>query len=109
MAFVNLPALQLMELQQNRIRSIGPNAFMGVPHLLMLNLSRNEISTFEDAGLRGAKSLELLDVSYNVIKSVSSNSLEKMEWLVSSTKTFMAQSHVTLCRGTVFPFRAQII
>lgn len=83
MAFVNLPSLQMVELQENEINFIAPTAFMDTPHLLMLNLSHNEIPSLDVSGLTGAKSLEMLDASHNLIASVASASLEKMEWLVS--------------------------
>lgn len=86
MAFVNLPSLQMVELQENKINFIAPTAFMETPHLLMLNLSHNQIPSLDVSGLTGAKSLEMLDASHNLIATVASPSLEKMEWLVSFPK-----------------------
>ncbi|KAJ8678751.1 hypothetical protein QAD02_014538, partial [Eretmocerus hayati] len=67
----HLPALQELNLDENRLEAITKDMFSRLPSLFSLNLSRNLIQFIDSNAFKNLKNLEELNLEYNKIVAVS--------------------------------------
>lgn len=67
--FVDLPKVERILLDDNRIERLERRAFMNLNHLKVLNLRGNKISSISDEAYQNLPELEFLDLAYNSMKS----------------------------------------
>ena len=83
-AFVDLPSLNFINLNGNRLKSIHIETFINLSSLTDLFLSENEIEYIEENSFAGTPHLEHLDIRFNKIRFLQSglfNSLNRLQEL----------------------------
>ncbi|KFV62572.1 Leucine-rich repeat and transmembrane domain-containing protein 1, partial [Dryobates pubescens] len=61
------PEIQILQLQNNRIWRISPNAFTGTPLLKILDLSNNSLSSLAPGAFQKLRYLQVLNLTRNLI------------------------------------------
>lgn len=61
------PEIQILQLQNNRIWRITPNAFTGTPLLKILDLSNNSLSSLAPGAFQKLRYLQVLNLTRNLI------------------------------------------
>ncbi|CAH6789618.1 toll-like receptor 5 [Phodopus roborovskii] len=109
-AFRNLPNLRILDLGQNQIEVLSPDAFQGLPNLLELRLFSCGLSSavLRDGYFRNLSSLARLDLSGNQIHSLhlhssfqGLNSLEAID--------FSFNEIFTLCEDELKPLQGKTL
>ncbi|XP_055294991.1 insulin-like growth factor-binding protein complex acid labile subunit isoform X2 [Sitodiplosis mosellana] len=70
--FIPFTKLEVLQINEANIQSIGVHSFWGVQSLRLLDLSRNNISTILANNFRGQDGLHELDLSFNKIQEIAS-------------------------------------
>ncbi|XP_070590474.1 toll-like receptor 5 [Erythrolamprus reginae] len=105
-AFRNLPNLQQLDLGNNRMILLDPDAFVGLSRVLTIFLHQNSLdeSILEEDYLRDLISLEYLDLSYNRITRVRPHgvfyNMKSLEILNLDTNPI-----ASICEGDLNNFR----
>ena len=63
----NMPELQTLNLEKNRIQQVAPGAFASLQSLKTLNLNQNQLVDFQD--IPQTQNLECLILSFNRLQS----------------------------------------
>lgn len=67
--FVNLPKLEELHLDDNRLQTLDRRSFMNLEHIKRLNLKGNKIFNISFETFQNLPELEDLDISYNALTS----------------------------------------
>ncbi|KAI4476463.1 hypothetical protein M0804_013591 [Polistes exclamans] len=102
--FINSVNVKSINLEDNKIADISPNAFKAVPNLSCLNIRRNNVPTIFNKFLKSFnhKSLTKLNLARTILKKTSVNykSLDKLisnESLVASSEIYLPNlTHLNL-------------
>ncbi|KAL1769815.1 toll-like receptor 5 [Sigmodon hispidus] len=109
-AFRNLPNLRILDLGQNKIKVLNPDAFQGLPHLLELRLFSCELSSvvLRDGYFRNLNSLARLDLSANQIYSLRlHSSFQELNSLKAIDFSF--NEIFTLCEEELKPLEGKTL
>ncbi|XP_021087598.1 toll-like receptor 5 [Mesocricetus auratus] len=109
-AFRNLPNLRILDLGQNQIEVLSPDAFQGLPHLLELRLFSCGLSSavLRDGYFRNLSSLARLDLSGNQIHSLHlHSSFQGLNSLQSIDFSF--NEIFTLCEDELKPLQGKTL
>ncbi|KAG6926163.1 Toll Like Receptor 5-like [Chelydra serpentina] len=107
-AFRNLPNLRMLDLGDNKILNLDPDAFVELSNVHTLRLYHNSLeeSILEEDYLRDMISLEYLDLSGNKIKSLRPHRL--FYHLKSLQIVNLKNNHIsTLCEGNLDSFQGK--
>lgn len=74
--------LEVLDLSQNKIDSLGSRHFEAQNQLQTLNLSRNSIVNLSKDAFRGLRNLLLLDLSYNQIATIHQSAMFDLHSLI---------------------------
>ncbi|XP_066276439.1 insulin-like growth factor-binding protein complex acid labile subunit isoform X1 [Branchiostoma lanceolatum] len=94
-----LDSLEMLDLQDNRLTSIGIETFTGVPLLIELNLSSNSISRIEDGSFGRLKKLRVLYLHSNHIGVLTSATFRGMPAL---TRLTLSDNKIQTLPGMAF-------
>ncbi|XP_041426955.1 leucine-rich glioma-inactivated protein 1 isoform X2 [Xenopus laevis] len=76
-SFLHIPSLQLLFIENNKIKSISRNAFRGLKSLIHLSLANNNLQSLPKDVFKGLDSLTNVDLRGNVFRCDC-----KLKWLV---------------------------
>uniref|UniRef100_A0A336LWB7 CSON006449 protein n=1 Tax=Culicoides sonorensis TaxID=179676 RepID=A0A336LWB7_CULSO len=75
-SFKSCPKLEIVSLENNKIKMIPENAFIGLVSLKTLDLAGNQIERVEDHWFKDMSKLEHLDLQRNLINFITPNIVE---------------------------------
>ncbi|XP_068555457.1 vasorin isoform X2 [Anas acuta] len=81
-SFTGLPALQLLDLSQNKIASIQKNIFQPLTELVNLDLSSNQLQEITNETFHGLRLLERLYLQRNRIQHIHAAAFDTLENLL---------------------------
>ncbi|XP_009475619.1 PREDICTED: vasorin [Nipponia nippon] len=81
-SFAGLPALQLLDLSQNKIASIQKNIFQPLTELVNLDLSSNQLQEITNETFHGLRLLERLYLQRNRIQHIHAAAFDTLENLL---------------------------
>ncbi|XP_032322527.1 toll-like receptor 5 [Camelus ferus] len=109
-AFRNLPNLRILDLGQNQVDFLHPDAFQGLPHLSELRLFYCGLSdaVLKDGYFRNLESLTRLDLSKNRIQSLQ---LHPSFWELNSLKSidFSLNQIPVVCEHGLKPLQGKTL
>jgi Leucine-rich repeat (LRR) protein len=76
--FVDLPSLEELHLEDNKIARIDRRAFMNMDRLKRLHLRGNKLRAISDEAFQNLPELELLDLAYNKLQSLDFSMLDQV-------------------------------
>uniref|UniRef100_A0A6V7K689 TIR domain-containing protein n=1 Tax=Bracon brevicornis TaxID=1563983 RepID=A0A6V7K689_9HYME len=77
-AFLDVPSLTAIELGNNLLETLGPDAFDKLENLKLLNLWNNRLVSIEPGTFDNLKSLESLDLHLNKLRMLPQNIFSKL-------------------------------
>jgi Leucine-rich repeat (LRR) protein len=75
---MDLSSLELLQLDDNKIRRIERHAFMNMDLLKRLDLRGNKLTVISDEAFQNLPQLELLDLAYNQLRSLDFSMLDQV-------------------------------
>jgi netrin-G2 len=75
---MDLPSLELLQLDDNRITRIERHGFMNMDLLKKLDLRGNKLTVISDEAFQNLPQLELLDLAYNELQSLDFSMLDQV-------------------------------
>jgi Leucine-rich repeat (LRR) protein len=90
--FVDLPSLQELHLEDNKITRIDRRAFMNMDRLKRLDLRGNKLTAITDEAFQNLPELDLLDLAYNKLQFLDFSMLDQ----VSRNKSNMGPPNVAV-------------
>ncbi|XP_066496800.1 vasorin [Tiliqua scincoides] len=81
-SFVEVPALQLLDLSQNQLSSLPRNVFQSLPSLCNLDLSSNQLHEISNETFHGLHLLERLYLDHNRIQHIHPAAFSSLENLL---------------------------
>ncbi|XP_062847933.1 toll-like receptor 21 [Trichomycterus rosablanca] len=72
-SFIHLPNMQVLQLDNNNLKSVGKDAFVNLWHLQTLNLSTNDIANLDDQVFHSLYNLTGLILSVNKLTNLPSD------------------------------------
>jgi len=82
--FVDLPSLEFLLLDDNRITRIERGAFTTMDYLKRLDLRGNKLKIISDEAFQDLPLLELLDLAYNQLQSFDFSILDQVSHSVNT-------------------------
>jgi Leucine-rich repeat (LRR) protein len=79
---MDLPSLEVLLLDDNRITRIEHQAFMNMGLLKRLDLRGNKLTVISDEAFQNLPQLELLDLAYNQLQSLDFSMLDQVSHTV---------------------------